>query len=234
MHKVKSCLVFLTVFICFPVHGQRPIPAWYDSAKFGIMVHWGIYSVPAYNSTEQIENPVHWSERLQSYSEWYWHSLEKGYAPTTQFHHKIYGHDISYQDLAVQFKAELFDPEQWAKIFEQAGARYVVMVAKHHDGFTLWPSRYSWNWNSMDLGPNRDLVGDLTRSVKKIGLKVGFSYSLDAWFDPLYNQSLKRYVNQKMIPQLKELVTMYEPDILVPGGHGEHTISAFKTDEFLD
>ena len=66
---------------------------------------------------------------------------------------------FTYQDFGPLFKAEFYDPEQWADIFNASGANYVVLTSKHHEGFTLWPSQVSWNWNSMDIGPKRDLVG---------------------------------------------------------------------------
>ena len=86
-----------------------------------------------------------------------------------QFHLKTYGPNFKYQDFAPMFKAELFNPDEWAELFKKSGAKYVVLTSKHHEGFTLWPSAQSWNWNSVDIGPHRDLCGDLTASVKKKG-----------------------------------------------------------------
>ncbi|RKN83440.1 alpha-L-fucosidase [Ulvibacterium marinum] len=233
--KKSSSLLFAWFAVALQTNAQEvpSSPEWYDEAKFGIFIHWGVYSVPAFSMTEEIENPSHWSEKNQAYSEWYWHSITKKYSPTYDFHTKTYGSDFEYQDFAPMFKAELFDPAYWADIFERSGAKYVVMVAKHHDGYALWPSKYSWNWNSMDVGPHRDLLGDLSREVKKRGLKMGVSYSLDAWFDPLYLKDFNSYVDEKLHPQLKELITDYEPDIFVAGGHNMHTVEAFKTDGFL-
>ena len=211
-----------------------PTPAWFDEAKFGIFIHWGVYSVPAWNYTQEIEEPSHWSEPLQAYGEWYWHSLTKGYAPVREFHTRVYGEQITYSDFATQFKAELFDPQRWAQVFKQSGARYVVMVAKHHDGFALWPSEYSENWNSGAVGPRRDLLGDVLGAARDAGLKAGVSYSLDAWFDSLYLNDFPTYVDQKLQPQLRELVTAYRPDIIVLGGHVQHTTAEFGNDEFAD
>merc|ERR1712071_626789 len=85
------------------------------------------------------------------------------------------------------FTAEFFDPLQWADILKSSGARYVVLTSKHHEGYTLWPSKYSWNWNSMDVGPKRDLVGDLARAIRKTtDMKFGLYHSLFEWFHPLY------------------------------------------------
>ena len=75
------------------------------------------------------------------------------------------------------WKAELFDPAEWADIFKRSGAKYVVLTSKHHEGFCLWPSVDSWNWNSVDVGPHRDLCGDLIEAVRAEGLRMGFYYS---------------------------------------------------------
>ena len=66
---------------------------------------------------------------------------------------------FSYHDFGPMFTAEFFDPDEWAKLFEAAGAKYVVLTSKHHEGYTMWPSKYSWSWNSMDVGSHRDLLG---------------------------------------------------------------------------
>ena len=67
---------------------------------------------------------------------------------------------FTYQNFAAQFTAEFYDPDEWAEIFKSSGARYIVLTSKHHEGFTLWPSKYSWSWNAMDVGPKRDLLGN--------------------------------------------------------------------------
>ena len=236
--SMRQGFITLSLLYTLSVSAQTitppPTPAWFDEAKFGIFIHWGVYSVPAWNYTEEIKNPSHWSEPLQAYGEWYWHSLTKGYAPIREFHTRVYGDAVAYPDLAAQFKAELFDPAQWAQIFKQSGAKYVVMVAKHHDGYALWPSKYSWNWNSGSVGSHRDLLGDVLGAAREVGLKAGVSYSLDAWFDPLYLNDFPAYIDRKLQPQLRELVTEYRPDIIVLGGHVQHTVAEFKNDELAD
>ena len=231
---MKRCLVVFLLFSQTVTAQTQPTPAWFDEAKFGIFIHWGVYSVPAWNYADEIKNPSHWSERFQAYGEWYWHSLEKNHEQIRDFHDRVYGKEVAYADLAAQFKAELFDPAQWAQLFKQSGARYVVMVAKHHDGYALWPSKYSWNWNSMSVGPHRDLLGEVLSAVKNVGLKAGVSYSLDTWFDPMYQHDFPAYVDQKLQPQLRELVNDYRPDIIVLGGHVQHTTAEFKNDAFAD
>lgn len=208
----------------------RPLPAWYDDAKFGIFIHWGTYAVPAYSPTDSVHV-------YAKYAEWYWRRLmspgEEGHEAFKAFHDRIYGPDVAYQDFAPQFKAELFDPDAWARIFRDAGARYVVLTSKHHEGFALWPSRYSWNWNSVDIGPHRDLAGDLTQAVREAGLRMGFYYSLYEWFNPQYHADLDGYIDDYMWPQLRELVTRYEPDIVWPDGEWDHPSDVWKSTEFL-
>src|SRR5947209_16670689 len=101
---------------------RRPTPAWFEEAKFGIFIHWGVYSVPA------------WGPRGK-YAEWYWHDLADRRGPTWKFHRKTYGADFKYQDFAGSFKAELFQPARWADVFARSGARYVVLTSKHHEAF---------------------------------------------------------------------------------------------------
>ena len=198
----------------------RPTPAWFDEAKFGIFIHWGVYSVPA------------WGPKGK-YSEWYWHSMQDKNGPTWKFHVQTYGEKFKYQDFAPMFKAEMFDPDQWADLFVQSGAKYIVLTSKHHDGFCLWPSAQSWNWNSVDIGPHRDLCGDLTEAVKAKGLKMGFYYSFYEWYNPLYRSDPQRYVEEHMLPQLKDLVMRYEPSLVWPDGEWEHPSELWKSTEFL-
>ncbi|XP_042148805.1 alpha-L-fucosidase-like [Ixodes scapularis] len=151
----------------------RPLPAWYDQAKVGIFLHWGVYSVPGY------------------VSEWFWwYWMDQG-SPTNkkvpQFMKDNYPPGFTYPAFAKDFTCEFFDPKEWARIFEDSGARYVVLTSKHHEGYTLWPSNASFNWNSMDIGPKRDLVGELANAIQsKNNLVFGLYYSLFEWFNPLY------------------------------------------------
>ena len=199
---------------------RRPKPAWFSEAKFGIFIHWGVYAVPA------------WAPKGK-YSEWYWHDMMDPKGATWQFHVRTYGEKFKYQDFAPQFKAEMFDPAQWAGLFAQAGARYVVLTSKHHDGYCLWPSRDSWNWNSVDVGPHRDLLGDLTKAVRAKGLKMGFYYSLYEWFHPVYKTDVKRYVDEHMVPQFKDVVTRYAPAIIFSDGEWDHPDTTWRSQELL-
>src|SRR5690606_41124340 len=183
----------------------RPTPQWWRDAKFGIFIHWGVYSVPAF-------------AKVGEYAEWYWKDLDDptraGHAETRAFHERNYGADFAYADFAPLFRAELFDAAQWADIFARSGAKYVVLTSKHHDGFALWPSEHAdaaWGraWNSVSTGPRRDLLGELTEAVRQTGVRMGIYYSLYEWFNPLYREDVHRYVAEHMIPQFKDVVSRY-------------------------
>jgi alpha-L-fucosidase len=210
---------------------SRPVPQWFTDAKFGIFIHWGLYSVPSWATNSNADGFG------SNYAEWYWERLNnkklKIHKEFVDFHEKVYGPNFKYQDFAPKFSCELFNPGQWADIFKSAGAKYVVLTSKHHDGFALWPSRESWNWNAADAGPHRDLAGDLSAAVKKSGLHMGFYYSLYEWYNPLYKQDVKKYVDQHMLPQLKDLVTRYNPEIVWPDGEWDQPDSIWRSREFL-
>ncbi len=199
---------------------SRPSPQWFEDAKFGIFIHWGLYSVPAWGPKNR-------------YSEWYWHDMVDKKGETWQFHEKTYGEKFQYQDFAPLFKAELYDPAHWAKTFQRSGARYVVLTSKHHEGYSLWPDPTNWNWNVMDVGPHRDLAGEFVSAMRAEGLRTGFYYSFYEWFNPLYKSDVDRYVDQYMLPQLKDLVERYQPDIVWPDGEWEHPSSTWRSPEFL-
>lgn len=225
---------------------SREIPNWFADAKFGIFIHWGVYSVPAWRKLEP--------EKYASYAEWYYarvmHNKENG---GEEFHNKNYGQDFQYRDFANLFKAELFDPALWADLFEKSGAKYVVLTTKHHDGFCLWPSKspYSENWNSMQVGPKRDLVAEISQQVRSKGLKMGLYYSIIEWESTptkrtpsgyfLPEEIIKKhqipyqeYTDKHLIPQLKELVENYQPSLIFSdGGEWDGTEEYFKTKEFL-
>jgi len=208
----------------------RLTPDWYRDAKFGIFIHWGLYSVPA------------WSPR-GTYAEWYWHALDgknqKGekkqmrHKAVNAFHKRVYGEDFEYSDFRPQFTCEMFEPDQWAAIFKRSGAKYVVLTSKHHDGYCLFPNKeanesFGMAWNSVDSGPGRDLVRELTDAVRADGLKMGLYYSIWDWFNPYwpeeqqmakeYGAGLKKYVREVMYPQFKQIVTDYQPSLIFADG----------------
>ncbi len=209
---------------------SRPIPAWFEDVKFGIFIHWGVYAVPAW-APANADIGVY-----AKYAEWYWWRIneesEAG-ALFRDYHNNMYGEKFKYQDFAGEFKAQHFEPEKWADLFKRAGAKYVVLTSKHHEGFTLWPSQQSWNWNSVDIGPHRDLCGDLGKAVKDAGLHMGYYYSLYEWYNPLYHSNPEKYVDIHMLPQMKDLVTKYEPDILWTDGEWDYPSELWRSTEFL-
>lgn len=198
----------------------RGNPQWFTDAKFGIFIHWGVYSVPSWGPKDR-------------YAEWYWHDMNNKDGETWKHHVETYGERFRYQDFAPLFKAELFNPEEWADVFRRSGAKYVVLTSKHHEGFCLWPSAESWNWNAVDVGPHRDLAGELIGAVRANGLRMGFYYSIYEWYNPLYQRDVDRYVEQYMLPQLKDLVQRYKPDIVWPDGEWDHPSKVWRSEEFL-
>jgi alpha-L-fucosidase len=206
---------------------QRPTPAWYQDAKFGVFIHWGVYSVPA------------WGDHGQ-YAEWYWNHIAD-HNPTNiwwQFHAKTYGENFNYQDFAPRFTAELFDAKQWADLFVRAGIKYVVPTSKHHEGFALWPSAEAsrdWGrpWNAMETGPKRDLLGELAEATRARGLKFGFYYSLYEWFNPIWLTNRALYVSQHMTPQFKDVVTRYKPAIIFADGEWDLNSKEWHSEELL-
>jgi alpha-L-fucosidase len=222
---------------------KRPIPGWFAEAKFGIFIHWGVYSVPAYRPVGK--------ERYASYAEWYEAEVMHKPGEGKNFHDKNYGSNFEYRQFAPMFKAELFDPTAWANMFEQAGARYVILTSKHHDGFCLWPSSSPYNkgWNALETGPKRDLVGDLTKAVRAKGLKMGLYFSILEWETPTpardsmpylpkeviqkYRIPADRYIDGHILPQLKDLVTRYQPSIIFADGAWDETSDYWKSRDFL-
>jgi len=207
---------------------QRETPQWWSDAKFGIFIHWGPYSVPAYAPVDEVDGVY------EKYAEHYESRLKSGNKLFTEYHRRTYGADFTYSDFAPMFNAEHFDPSKWADLFKRAGARYVVLTSKHHDGFCLWPSRYSPKWNSDEIGANRDLAGELTDAVRNAGLHMGFYYSLLEWSHPLYTkETIDDWVDTHMIPQLKELVDAYRPEIIFSDGEWDYPSETLKSTEFL-
>src|ERR1700690_1024655 len=134
------------------------VPDWYKDAKFGIFIHWGVYSVPAFGS------------------EWYPRMMYIPGSEEYKHHIATYGTQdkFGYKDFIPQFKAEKFDPAAWARLFKDSGAKYVVPVFEHHDGFSMYDSGLS-DWTAVKMGPHRDLIGDLAKAVRAEGLHLGAS-----------------------------------------------------------
>jgi alpha-L-fucosidase len=137
---------------------QYQVPDWYRDAKFGIFIHWGVYSVPAFGS------------------EWYPRDMYLTGSKENEHQLSLYGPltKFGYKDFIPMFKAQHFDPQAWAHLFKESGARYVVPVFEHHDGFQMYDSNLS-DWTAVKMGPHRDLMGDLEKEVRAQGLYFGAS-----------------------------------------------------------
>ncbi|XP_054251216.1 tissue alpha-L-fucosidase [Indicator indicator] len=200
----------------------RPLPAWFDQAKVGVFVHWGVFSVPAWGS------------------EWFWwHWRGEHRADYERFVRRRYPPGTGYADFAPHFTAHDFQPRQWAELFQRAGARYVVLTTKHHEGFTNWGSPVSWNWNSLDTGPHRDLVGELGQALRESNIHYGLYHSLLEWFHPLYladkesGFKTQDFVFKKTMPELYDLVLKYKPDLIWSDGDWEAPDSYWNSTSFL-
>lgn len=203
---------------------KRSVPQWWLNAKFGIFIHWGVYSVPAYS-------------KKGDYAEWYQNGLRNGDSARIKFQKENYG-NRTYYDLVNDFHAELFNPDEWAKLIEGSGAKYVVLTSKHHDGFCLWPSieadrDWGFPWNSVTAGPHKDLVGELLSAIKKTSVHPGLYYSLYEWYNPLWLTDKPKYVADHAWPQMKELINNYKPEVLWTDGGWDAPASTWKAQEFL-
>ncbi len=205
---------------------KRGYPQWFGDAKLGIFIHWGVYSVPAFASKE-------------GYGEWYYLGLTSGDTARQAFHKQMFGEGASYRDIEPFFKAEMFDPDAWAELFEKSGAKYVLLVTKHHDGYCLWPSRYAPEWNSVNGGPKRNIVAELTDAVRARNMRMCFYYSLPEWTHPLHlwmkdpDDSIADYVETHMIPQFKELVSTYKPSMIFADGEWNNTAEQWHAAELI-
>lgn len=153
-------------------------PQWFLNAKFGIYTHWGVYSVPATGPN----------------GTWYSHfTYFNENSPQRKHHEETYGplEKFGYKDFIPMFKAEKFNADEWADIFAKSGAKFAGLVAEHHDGFSMWNTKYS-KWNSVNMGPKRDVVGELGKAIKKKGMKfvTTFHHATRWWFFPTWD---KRY-----------------------------------------
>jgi len=137
---------------------QYTTPDWYRDAKFGIFLHWGVYAVPAHSS------------------EWYPRLMYRREDPCFKWHQEHWGDQsmFGYKDFIPMFKAEHWDPVEWVTLFKKAGARYIVPVGEHHDGFPMYDSLFTV-WNSAKMGPHRDVVAELSRAIRQQNLKFGVS-----------------------------------------------------------
>jgi alpha-L-fucosidase len=176
--------------------------AWFDEARFGLFIHWGVYAVPA---------GVWQGKPVSGYAEWI---MKNGKIPIAD-----------YKAIAPRFTAAKYDPVEWARLAKAAGVKYVVITSKHHDGFALYDSAVT-DWDVMQSGAKRDLLAPLADAVRAEGLRFGLYYSQaqdwthpgggiwgDEW-DPAHAGDFGHYVETIALPQTKEIVERYKPDIL--------------------
>jgi len=167
-----------------PNTSGRPTPQWYGDAKFGIFIHWGLYSVPGYapanRTLHDVQQAGDWEEwfRENAYAEWYWNTMQIPGSSTSRFHAEHFGKGFRYEDFRAPFEEGLksWDPAEWLDVFRRAGARYIVPTTKHHDGYRLWPSAFP-NPRYGDYHPSRDLIGELADASVAAGLRFGTYYS---------------------------------------------------------
>jgi len=161
---------------------KHQLPQWYADAKLGIFIHWGLYSVPGWAPLVHPEHDFASQDYIKynPYAEWYLNTMRLDGSPTQAYHREHYGADYDYYNFAPTFDREIqkWNSDAMAKIFYDVGAKYVVLTTKHHDGFTLWPSSTANPKLPSDRQhATRDLVGELTASVNKQGLRMGLYYS---------------------------------------------------------
>jgi alpha-L-fucosidase len=207
----------------------RPLPAWYDQAKFGIFIHWGLFAIPAFASgrgsiSDAFKTDYDRAVAMTPYTEWYANAIKVEGTPSAEFHRAHYG-DAPYEAFKTPFLAGLkgWDPAAWAQAFRQSGARYVVLVTKHHDGFCLWPSGVG-NPKRPGWDAGRDLVGEIAAAVRAEGLRFGLYYSggIDWSFNPEPLRTLGDFIGSTpggaypayAEAQVRELIARYEPSVL--------------------
>ncbi|XP_069125094.1 alpha-L-fucosidase-like [Argopecten irradians] len=234
MSKVHHLASSLVIILCIGVISStkytpdwasldtRPLPAWFDEGKIGIMLHVGVFSVPSFGS------------------EWFWDEWKANVPSYVNFMKHNYPPEFTYPDFAPKFTFEFFNPDEWAKFLSDAGAKYVILTTKHHEGFTNWPSKFSFNWNSMDVGPKRDIVGELAAAVRKRGdVHFGVYHSLYEWFNPLYledkanHYKSQNFIKEKLMPEMYELVNNYKPEIFWSDGDWDAKDVYWNSTEFV-
>jgi alpha-L-fucosidase len=213
----------------------RPVPGWFGEAKLGIFVHWGLYSIPAFAERTDGDFTTFMAELTAGkdtkgrtpYAEWYLNALRVPGSRTSHHHEHNYGNDFSYPDFAPRFEAAAaeVDVDDWARFFASVGARYVVLVTRHLDGYPLWPTAVANPHMRSDYRLSRDFVGDLTRAVRARGLRMGLYYGggvnwkftgrpIRTMTDLMRQQSVGGEYARYAAAQWTELIDAYQPSIL--------------------
>ncbi len=204
---------------------SRPVPEWFADAKFGIFIHWGVYSVPAYAPKGD-------------YAEWYGYSCNLENCETEaqekyKAHHQKYYNSRPYFDFLDDFTGYRFDAQKWAELFKRAGAKYINFVSKHHDGYCLYETAYAPGLNSVECAPKRDFLMELKNAMEGTGVRFGVYHSVYEWWHPYYLEDPEKYALEHLHPMLKELVEKYQPATLFTDGEWSHESSVWHSTEFL-
>ena len=194
-------------------------PEWYRDAKFGIFIHWGIYAVPAFRN------------------EWYPRNMYIKDSPEYKHHQDTWGSqsEFGYKDFIPMFKAENWNPEEWIALFKQSGAKYIVPVAEHHDGFLMYDSKHT-RWNAANMGPRRNVIAELEKAARRQGMKFGVSthrgfnwryYTFSEEFDTVNPENAGLYGSahgkdepasveflEDWFGRVKEIIDRFRPDVL--------------------
>ncbi len=203
------------------------VPDWYNDAKLGIFVHWGLYSVPAFAEPGNEVIGLHKLDFAEMpYAEWYYNKLRIKGSSTHEYHNRKYGEDFPYKNFAFEFdqRTKNFNASGWADMFQKAGARYVVLTTKHHDGYLMWPSRYKNKYLNNYFSPN-DLVGEIAEKVREKGLRMGLYYSgvldwtyntkpISNYISFIENHRQSREYIEYAGNHYHELIDRYKPSVL--------------------
>lgn len=200
---------------------------WFNSANLGIFIHWGLYAVPAFDNIDCAK-----MRTIQNGSEWYYNRLTKTFRVsksdmiTKDYHKAKYG-DMKYEDFINKFTGEKFNADEWCKFIKTLGAKYIVITAKHHDGFCLWNTKTT-KFNVMQSPMKKDVIKELRTAAYNNGLKFGIYYS---WMEFNKNITVK-YKQAIMFPQLYELLE-YKPDLFWFDGDWTATHEQLEAEKFL-
>jgi len=206
---------------------KRKIPTWFNEAKFGVFIVWGIYSVPG------------WAPKGQ-YAEWYGSNMNDPKGATRKYHDSVWGKDFTYGQFVPLFNGEAFNAEEWTSLIQKSGAKYVVTCANYHDGYAMYPTKYSVSefgdhWNAFESGPKRDVLGELNVAGTAKGLKMGIYYSIYEWRHPLYKSGqVEKYALEHFQPKFKEVVTNYKPPVIFLDGEWEQSYKTWHTEELAN
>ncbi len=235
----------------------HPLPEWFDDAKFGMFIDYGLYSVAG------------WAPRIEDktkamYPDWYVHRMYTD-PKFIEYHKRVWGEDFERDDFIPLFQATHYDPENIVRVAKEAGMKYIVLFCKHHDGFCLWPSSYTAR-DVVDMGPRRDLVRPLIDACRRQGLKFGFYFSVDEWEYPVLDENGNRmvrlwsnnpedkivpydeeemkgkitgkvpvrdFIADYIYPQAIEFIDDYDPDILWFDGEWDRPAEYYRTKEMV-